>query len=62
MTLKRSALYLVRTASAPSNVIPIGERPATPAPPRERAWRDLVRRLRRNQTQESRDPDIDKPA
>jgi hypothetical protein len=43
---KRPRPYLVRTAQAVSNVVPIGGGPATP--PRERQWRDLVRRLQRN--------------
>ena len=33
---------------AASNVIPIAARVAAPAPPRERSWRNLVRRLEKN--------------
>ena len=41
---KRAHLYVIAAAPAPTNVIPIEAGYA----PRERSWRDLLRRLEKN--------------
>ena len=47
---KRPELYVIseREAPAADTVIPIGASAATPSAPRERSWRNLMRRLQKS--------------
>ena len=47
---KRPELYVISEPEAPAaaNVTPIGASAAVPLPPRERSWRELIRRLQKS--------------
>ena len=47
---KRPELYVISEPEAPAaaNVIPIGASAAAPPAPRERSWRNLMRRLQKS--------------